>query len=245
MATGPFTFCIDIGGTGIKGLVVDRRGKPLDPRDRVETPRPATPRAVLRSIARIAAEQPAFDRVAAGFPGVVKDGVVESAPNLHPSWAGVDLERELRRLTKRPARAANDAGVQGLAAIRGKGTEIVITLGTGMGFALFRDGRYVPNIELAHHPLRGRKTYEDLVGNAARQSAGRKKWNRRVRQVIATLERVFNYDHLYLGGGNAKHLTGELPPAVSIVSNQDGLLGGVRLWEQETGPRSRRAAAKR
>ena len=243
MAEGPFTFCIDIGGTGIKGLVVDRRGKPVDPRDRVETPQPATPRAVLRAIAKIAADQPPFDRVSAGFPGVVKDGVVLSAPNLHPSWAGVDLERELRRLTKRPARVQNDAGVQGLAAIRGKGTEIVVTLGTGMGFALFRNGRYVPNIELAHHPLRGKKTYEDLVGNAARQQAGRKKWNRRVREVIATLARVFNYDHLYLGGGNTKHLAGELPSDVSIVSNQDGLLGGVRLWETEVAARPRRSAA--
>src|SRR5689334_8544183 len=103
MGRAPRTFCLDIGGTGIKGLVADAAGKPLNERVRVETPRPATTRALFKVIAEVAQQQPRFDRVSSGFPGVVKDGVVFTAPNLHPSWAGVKLARELERLCGKPA----------------------------------------------------------------------------------------------------------------------------------------------
>ncbi|MFO0586338.1 MAG: ROK family protein [Polyangiaceae bacterium] len=225
------TLCIDIGGSGIKAIVVDVEGVAQTERGRIETPRPAVPEAVLTVIEDLARQQGEFDRVSAGFPGVVVEGVTRTAPNLHPTWADFPLARTIEERVRRPARVANDAGVQGLGVVEGKGVEVVITLGTGMGFGLYVEGRYVPNIEMAHHPFEKGKTYEDRVGNAARKKAGNKRWNRRVRDVIGTLGPIFNYRKLYVGGGNAKHLDrAGLPGNVAIVDNVAGLLGGVRLW---------------
>src|SRR5437763_11900730 len=181
------TFCVDVGGTGIKGLTADEADRPTSERVRVETPRPATPEAVVEAIGEIRARMPPFDRVAVGFPGVVVRGIVRTAPNLDPSFAGFPLAAALETLTGKPVRAANDAGVQGLAVIEGRGTELVVTLGTGMGFALYVDGHYVPNVEMAHHPFRNKKTYEERVSNAALHKIGKKRWNRRVRKVIEQL----------------------------------------------------------
>jgi polyphosphate glucokinase len=130
----------------------------------------------------------------------------------------------------RPVRVLNDAGVQGFGVIEGKGLEMVITLGTGMGCALYIDGHYVPNLELAHHPFRHGKTYEEYVGAKALHKAGKRKWNKRVAKVLAQIEPVWNPRRIYLGGGNAKHLQIELPKHVSITENVAGLLGGIALW---------------
>jgi polyphosphate glucokinase len=225
------TLCIDIGGTGIKAIVLDVEGNTITERSRLETPQPATPEAMLPLIEELARLQGEFDRISVGFPGVVVDGTTRTAPNLDPSWTGFALARTVEERLQKPARAANDAGVQGLGVIEGRGVEVVLTLGTGMGFGLYVDGRYVPNIELAHHPFAKGKTYEERVSNAARKKIGKKRWNRRVRQVIATLEPIFNYRRLYIGGGNAKHLVKEgLPETVTVVDNVAGLLGGIRLW---------------
>jgi polyphosphate glucokinase len=228
---GPVTFCLDIGGTGIKGMAVDGRGQPTCERVRLPTPQPAGPDAVLEVVKQIAAKLPRYDRVAAGFPGVVVEGTVHTAPNLGPSWAGFPLAQALQEATGRPARVANDAGVQGMAVVEGKGTELVITLGTGMGFALFIDGHYVPNIEMAHHVFRKHRTYEQRLGNAALMKVGRRRWNKRVLDAIEHLEPVFNYRVLYLGGGNSKLIHFPLPPNVRIVENLSGLLGGIHLWQ--------------
>src|SRR4051794_4572852 len=230
--TGLITFCLDIGGTGVKGFTADASDRPTSERVRIETPHPATPEAMLAVIKEIAGQMPRFDRVAAGFPGVVVKGRTLTAPNLDPDWEGFNLAGALEKLTGRPTRVANDAGVQGLAAIEGSGTELVLTLGTGMGFALYVDGHYVPNIEMAHHPFRKKKTYEDLVGNAALQKVGKKRWNRRGGEGIEQPARVFNYRILYIGGGNSKDIRFELPANVKIVENVAGLLGGVKLWQQ-------------
>lgn len=225
------TFCLDIGGTGIKGITVDEGGQPTAKRVRLPTPRPADPAAVLATVREIAGQLPRCDRVAAGFPGVVVEGTVHTAPNLESSWAGFPLAAALADATGRPARVANDAGVQGLAVIEGKGTELVITLGTGMGFALYIDGHYVPNIEMAHHVFRKHRTYEERVGNRALQKVGRRRWNKRVLDAIQHLEPVFNYRVLYLGGGNSKLIHFPLPPNVRIIENISGLLGGIYLWQ--------------
>jgi polyphosphate glucokinase len=228
----PRTLTIDIGGTGLKSMVLGPTGKTLTERLRVPTPRPATPKAVLRAIGQLLQSMGPFDRVSCGFPGVVVAGVTKSAPNLHPLWTGFDLALALTRLTKKPTRAINDAGVQGFGVIKGRGVEMLLTLGTGMGCALFVDGIYVPNLELAHHPFRHGKTYEDFVGLRALEAVGKKKWNRRVAKVVAQIEPIWNPSHVYLGGGNAKHLTIELPAHVTITSNLAGLLGGIALWGQ-------------
>jgi polyphosphate glucokinase len=225
------TFCLDVGGTGIKGMTVDGQGRPTAQRVRLPTPQPATPEAVLEVAREIAGKMPPFDRVAAGFPGVVVEGTVHTAPNLGTSWAGFPLAEELAAVTGRPARVANDAGVQGLAAIEGKGTELVITLGTGMGFALYIDGHYVPNIEMAHHVFRRHRTYEERIGNRALQKVGRRRWNKRVLDAIQHLEPVFNWRALYLGGGNSKLIHFPLPSNAHVIENVSGLLGGIYLWQ--------------
>ena len=137
---------------------------------------------------------------------------------------------ELERLLHKPVRATNDADVQGFGAIKGQGVELVITLGTGFGTALFVNGALVPNLEIAHHPFRKGRTYEENLGAAALKKVGKKKWNQRLDEAMALLDRVINYDHLYLGGGNGKKVTIELQPNVTIISNIAGLLGGIALW---------------
>ena len=229
-STKPVTLAIDIGGSGIKGILLNPTGQPIGERLRLDTPQPATPKAVLAGITELAKGMDAFDRVSVGFPGVIQLGRVKTAPNLDQSWPGINLVGELSRKLKKPVRAANDADVQGYGAIKGQGVELVITLGTGFGTALFINGHLVPNLELAHHPFRKGKTYEDDLGAAALKKVGKKKWNQRLAQALDTLDRVINYDHLYLGGGNGKKVTIELPSNVAIVSNVAGLLGGIALW---------------
>jgi polyphosphate glucokinase len=225
------TLCVDIGGTGIKTIVLDAAGKPVTERLRVETPRPATPRAVLVAVVALAKRQGAFDRASVGFPGVVRRGVTETAPNLHPSWVGFDLDSALTKGVGRNVRACNDADMQGLGVVRGNGVELVITLGTGFGSSLFVDGRLVPNVQLGHHAAWRDRTYEEELGLKALEKAGAKKWNRRLRKAIGTLAQLFNYDRLYIGGGNAKKITIDLPVRVRAVSNMAGLLGGIALWK--------------
>lgn len=226
---GPYTLAIDIGGTGVKSMLLDANGRQSGNRVRQPTPRPATPQAVLAVIKAMLPDTP-YDRLSVGFPGVVVGGVIHSAPNLHKTWAGFNLQQALGDLTGRPARVLNDAGIQGLGVISGQGVELVLTLGTGMGFALFVDGRYVPNLEMAHHPFAKGRTYEESIGNAARIEAGSRKWNKRVLQVLAVVQRIFNPAVIYIGGGNAEKLKGELPKNVKRVENVAGLLGGIKLW---------------
>ncbi len=230
----PRTLAIDIGGTGVKALVLDANGKTLTERIRIETPKPATPAAVLGAIREIAKSFGDFERVSCGFPGVVIGGVVHTAANLGTeAWRGFQLAKKLSAAFGNvPARALNDAGVQGFGIIHGKGTEMVLTLGTGMGCALFIDGRYVPNLELAHHPFHKRKSYEEWIGNKALKRVGKHEWNRRVRHVLELVQPIFNPTVIYLGGGNAKNLRGKLPKNVKIGDNVAGLLGGIALWRE-------------
>jgi len=163
---------------------------------------------------------------------VVRDGIVLTAPNLGTeAWHGWPLAATLAERLGVPARLANDATVQGLGVIAGRGVECVITLGTGMGFALFENGKPGPHLELSQHPVRGRKTYDQYVGNAAFRAEGRKAWNKRVRRAIDSITTLTTCDTLYIGGGNAKNLQLELPSNVRIVSNEAGITGGIRLWD--------------
>lgn len=224
------TLAVDIGGSGIKVIVLDEAGEPQTERSRVETPSPAKPEPVIDAIATLATGQGAFDRVSVGFPGVVRDGVTKTAVNLTPEWIGFDLATVLSDRLGKPVRVANDADIQGMGAISGKGVELVITLGTGFGSALFVDGTLVPNLELGHHPFRKGETYEEQMGRAALDKVGKEKWNNRLEKALASLQHLFNYDSLYIGGGEAKKITFELPSNTRIVPNVTGLLGGIALW---------------
>src|SRR5262245_11367671 len=149
------TLCIDIGGTGIKAIVLDGSGAPLTDRARLETPQPAEPDAVLGTIDQLVKGLGDFDRVSVGFPGVVMEGTTKTAPNLGAQWAGFPLSGEIEKRTGKPVRVANDAGIQGLGVVEGKGFEMVITLGTGMGCGVYIDGHFA-SLELAHHPFKKR-----------------------------------------------------------------------------------------
>lgn len=230
-ATVKKTLAVDIGGSGIKVLVLDEQGQPLGVRDRIKTPDPATPEAVIAVIEQLAGQQSEYDRVSVGFPGVVRQGVIYTAVNLHPLWQGCNLAQQLAERLGKPVRVANDADMQGLGAISGQGVEMVITLGTGFGTALFTEGQLVPNLEIAHHRFRKGQTYEEQLGREALKSAGTKTWNNRLAKAIASLSRAFNYDRLYLGGGEVKQIAIDLPDNVTVVSNVLGLLGGIKLWQ--------------
>jgi polyphosphate glucokinase len=227
------TLAVDVGGSGIKTIVLDELGQPQTERLRIDTPQPATPDRLIPVIADLASQQGEFDRVSVGFPSVVQHGITRGAINLSPDWDGFDLGAALTKALSKPVRIANDADVQGLGAVAGKGTELVITLGTGFGSALFVDGKLLPNLQLGQHPFDGDKTYEDRLGNAALEKSGTKTWNRRLEEAIAKLDKLFNYDYLYIGGGNAKKIDIELPTNVKVISNKLGLLGGIALWRDD------------
>jgi polyphosphate glucokinase len=224
---------VDIGGTGMKVMALDARGNPLSERLRTPTPDPATPTRMLAELDRMRKQLPKCDRVSVGFPGVIKQGKTLTAANLHPTWVGFPLRSALEKKWKLPVHLANDAAVQGYGAISGRGVELVLTLGTGLGSALFTDGHLCPGLELGHHPWQKGQTYEDYLGRRGLKKHGKKRWNRFLAQAIEQTCKTFNWDRLYLGGGNAKEINFTLPTYVSTVSNEDGLFGGVALWRYQ------------
>lgn len=235
----PGILALDIGGTGLKAAVVNEKGHMLAERVRVPTPHPCPPEVLLDCVKRMTQELPAFDRISVGFPGVVRDGHVVTAPNLDTRlWAGFPLKQAVSQaFDKRPVQLLNDADMQGLALVSGRGLEFVVTLGTGVGTALYRDGELMPHMELAHHPIHKGKTYDEYLGEAARKSVGTKRWNRRVLRALELIDMLFNPDRIYIGGGNSARL--DLPSDRHIIvgSNDAGLEGGAVPWRK-----ARRAA---
>ena len=226
------TLAIDIGGTGLKMIVLDEAGEPITKRTRRRTPKTATPKAVLKVLKSMIGKHGEFDRVSVGFPGVIDDGVTHTAVNLHPDWDGFNLIEALEKIAGKPTRVINDADMQGLGVIEGKGVELVITLGTGIGTALYVNGHSVSNFEFGHHPFQKDKTYEERLGDVVLKAIGETKWNQRLEEAVRGLQRVFNFRMLYLGGGNARKIDFELPPNVKVVPNIAGLLGGIALWKE-------------
>ena len=226
---------IDVGGTGLKAAIIDAQGKMLTERLRVATPHPCTPEQLVDTLVKLVeplvAEHPAT-RISIGFPGVVRNNRVLTAPHFgDEGWHDIPLAESLAtRLGGLPVRMINDAEVQGFAVIEGHGIEFVLTLGTGAGTAMFRDGELMPHLELAHHPVSKNRAYDEYIGDAARMKAGNKRWNHRVEKIIGILASLVNYDKLWIGGGNAARLTFKLPSNVAVVSNDAGIEGGARLW---------------
>ncbi|HVC71999.1 MAG TPA: ROK family protein [Acidimicrobiales bacterium] len=242
--TGPLTLAIDIGGTGLKASVLDADGAMVADRVIVKTTYPCPPSKLVDDLVALVAPLPGAARVSAGFPGMVRKGRVLSAPHfvtiagpgtkvdddLVEQWDQFDLAGVLRKRLGKPTKVANDADLQGAAVVSGKGLEMVITLGTGVGSAFFYDGRLLPHLEFAHHPFRKGETYNEQLGDGTRKEIGNTRWNKRVRRAIDTLRALSFFDHCYIGGGNAKHLNGDLADDVSTVDNTAGILGGIRLW---------------
>ena len=229
---GAVTLGIDIGGTGLKAGRLDPSGQLLGERERTRTPQPSSPDAVVAELVKLVLPMGGYDRVSVGFPGVVRGGRVLTAPNLGTKeWQDFDLAGTLAARLGRPVRMLNDATVQGLGVIAGRGVELVITLGTGFGFALYEDGRLTPHLEMAQHPARKDMTYDEYLGAAALNQVGRKRWRSRVKRVLAQLEVLTNFDALLIGGGNARLIDWDLPPHVRVVGNEAGVTGGARLWD--------------
>jgi polyphosphate glucokinase len=239
-----YTLCIDVGGSAVKGGTVGPDGVLRSGRIRIATTYPFPPEALLASISAIAAQSAPALRAAVGFPGMVRAGLVlatphfiradgpgtEIVPELAAAWHRYPLAERVGETLGLPTRIGNDADVQGLAAISGVGMEVVLTLGTGVGSAIFLDGVLAPHLELSHHPLRKGKTYDEVLGDASRRRMGNAKWSRRVDEMVQTVRAVTYYDRLYIGGGNAKKLTSAFTQDVVIVDNADGIIGGLRLW---------------
>jgi polyphosphate glucokinase len=232
------TLAIDVGGTELKASVLGARGRMIAVRVWVDTPYPCPPKVLVATLVELVKPLPAFDRVAIGFPGYVRGDEVITAPHFGDGlWRGFNLVAALSAKFGRPVRLLNDADLQGLAAITGRGLELVVTLGTGVGTGLYRHGELMPHLELAHHPVHKGRDYDGYLGNQALKQAGRKRWNRRVQRVIKILHALCQFDTIYLGGGNSRHLTCKSGAHIKIIPNQDGILGGFRLWEPVAQPR--------
>jgi polyphosphate glucokinase len=188
-----------------------------------------------------------YERASVGLPGMVRDGVIRATPHyvtesgpftpkradLEKEWTGFDVRTALADALGCPTRVLNDAEVAGLAVITGKGFEVMFTLGTGLGCAMYNDGKVLPKIEMSLAPFRDGESYDQQLGHHARARIGDEVWNERVAEALDTLRPVLCWDRAYIGGGAAKHIRVDLAPEVTIVTNQSGLLGGVRLWDDE------------
>lgn len=216
---------IDIGGTSVKILASGQR----EPRKFESGPSMTV--AQMVSGVKAAAAGWKFDRVAIGYPGVVKKNQPVTEPyNLAEGWVKFDYAAAFGC----PVRIINDAALQALGSYNG-GTMLFLGLGTGLGSTLIVDGVVAP-MELAHLPYR-KATYEDYVGVRAIERLGKKKWRKRVEDVVERLTAAFRPDDVVLGGGNSRQLN-ELPPGCRLGDNDNAFLGGFRMWAH-SGPGSK------
>src|SRR3954470_16430642 len=241
---GPLTLAIDVGGSGLKASLLSPKGEMLSERQRRETPYPCTPPVLLDELAELATTQPTYDRVSVGFPGAIRRGRVREVPafsrrkpgegpdpDLVSQWTGFELEEALQARFERPTRVANDADVQGCAVVAGHGMELVVTLGTGVGTAVFFDGALLPHMELSHGRFAEGRSIEVACGDHHREKIGNKAWRKLVMSALDTFEAMVLPDHIFIGGGNAKRLDPDtLGPNRTVVPNISGLLGGIKLW---------------
>jgi polyphosphate glucokinase len=207
-------FGIDIGGTGIKGALVDvDSGQLVTERQRIKTPQPATPDAVAKVVAQLVSDANWRGDVGATFPAVIKHGVAQSAANVDPSWIGTDVDRVFTDVVGGgEVIVLNDADAAGIAearfgAAKGvSGVVIMLTFGTGIGSALLMDGVLVPNTELGHLELDGHDA-ESRAAASVRDEHGMsyKEWAHRVNHYMQHVERLFSPDLFVVGGGISKN----------------------------------------
>jgi len=233
---------IDIGGTGIKGAPVDvERGTLTADRYRLLTPKPAVPASVADVVAQVVAKFGGDGAVGATFPAVVRGGVAETAANVDKSWIGEDVAKRLSKAVGRPFVVLNDADAAGLAEMRfgagrnKQGVVMMVTLGTGIGSALFMDGVLVPNTELGHLELRGKEA-EKRASEIVRENKklSWKKWGSRLDEYLRHVEMLFSPDLFIIGGGVSKKATkffGYLKTRAPIVPaqllNEAGIVGAA------------------
>ena len=236
MESSGHILAIDIGGSHIKCILLNAQGEGQTEYRRMPTPLQSTPEAVIITVLDLVKGLPEYEKISIGFPGYVRNGIVYTAPNLGTGhWAQFDLGQQISNKLGKPTRLVNDADQLGLGVVSGKGYELAVTLGTGVGTAVVMDGMLLPHLELAHHPISKGRDYDEYVGSKALEKEGKEKWNKRVAKVLSVIKVVFNYDRLYLGGGGVKSLTIVLEENIHLFNNQDGIKGGAKLWEMKDG----------
>jgi polyphosphate glucokinase len=242
---------IDVGGSGIKGVPVNvETGEFIGERFRLPTPDEAKPEDVADTIAEVVKSFQWSGPVGVGFPAVVRNGIVYTAANIHESWIETNVEKLLGDKTGCPVYVLNDADAAGIAEMKfgigrthPKGVVMMITIGTGLGTALFVDGKLVPNTELGHIEIRG-KDAEARASDAARQrkEMSWEEWGGKFNEYLDRLERLFWPDLFVLGGGTSKlfdkfapylHLHTQVLPAELL--NQAGIVGAALYAEMKTG----------
>jgi len=207
---------IDIGGTGIKAAPVDiKKGVLIEDRFRLDTPHPATPRAMLEVIGELIEHWEWKGQIGCGFPGVLKHGVVHTAANLSKQWIGINIQEQIEKMSSCDVTVINDADSAGLAEMKfgagkdynkhGGGVVIMITLGTGIGTAVFVDGHLVHNTELGHIEIDGKDAESRAAASVReRKKLSWKKWGKRVNKYLQTMEMLFSPDLFIVGGGVSK-----------------------------------------
>ncbi len=240
---------IDIGGTGIKGGIVDvKKGKLVGERFRVPTPQPATPEAVAEVVAQVVAElsdrpeaPDADSPVGVTFPGIIQHGIVHSAANVDNAWLRTDINGLLTARLGRPVEVINDADAAGLAEARFgagegvSGTVLVITLGTGIGSAFIFDGKLVPNAELGHLEIDGFDA-ETKASAVARERDGLswEEYSVLLQRYFSHVEFLFSPELFIVGGGISKradeylpHMNLRTPIVPAELKNDAGIVGGA------------------
>lgn len=242
------TLAIDCGGLFIKGSVLDSGATLHAQLVTVPTPYPLTPKRLIETIEAMSMGLPKFDRITVGMPGMLRHGVVVHTPHyinvngphtriepeLEMLWRGFDIQHAFSSFFGKPTIVLNDAEVHGAGVINGSGLEVVITLGTGLGFSLFDGGRIAPHFEMSMMPVRRNTTYDTWIGERERRRLGDTFWSRRIRLMVEDMREVFHWDRLYIGGGNSRRIRTEdlrvIGDDVVIVSNNAGIHGGVKAW---------------
>ncbi|WP_033341879.1 ROK family protein [Catenuloplanes japonicus] len=242
------TLAIDCGGGGIKASVLDESGTMRAQPLRVPTPYPLPPDLFVKTLVELSHQLPPADRVTVGMPGMIRHGVVVATPHyitragprtridpeLARAWANFDARSALGAAFDAPTLVLNDAEVHGAGVVAGTGLELVLTLGTGLGCALFDGGRLAPHLEFSQAPVRWGMSYDTYIGEHERRRLGDSFWSRRVARVVEGLRPVFLWDRLYIGGGNSRRIIPEqllrMGDDVVIVPNTAGIVGGVRAW---------------
>lgn len=241
-------FGIDIGGSGIKGGEVDlTRGELIGERQRLDTPQPSTPEAVMAAVGQLVAEFDPPELCGITFPGVVQHGTVLTAANVDLSWVGVSLEEAASAVLPGKVKALNDADAAGLAEVRfGAGRDrpgltIMLTLGTGIGSAIFNDGVLVPNSEFGHFELNG-KDAEKWAAPSVRERKGLswEEWAERLNVYLKRVEDLMWPDLLILGGGVSKKPEKWLPLlqtrtelVVAQLQNNAGIIGAALVAAED------------
>lgn len=246
------TLAIDCGGGGIKASVLDEAGTMRAQPIRVPTPYPLPPSLFVQTLVDLAGRLPAAERGTVGMPGMIRHGVVITTPHyvtrggprtrvlpeLVAQWEGFDAQSALVAALGVPVHVLNDAEIHGAGVISGQGLELVFTLGTGLGCALFDGGRLAPHLELSQAPVRWGLSYDTYIGEHERRRLGDALWSRRVGRMVEGLRPVFRWDRLYIGGGNSRHITAtalaRMGDDVVIVPNSAALVGGARVWQLRT-----------